>query len=153
MYSFRINKMRNLKELKTFSDPSSSILRLFKLKGKFISDDADQMYCIIWNKGKSLLMEVDGVALNLRSDHIITLTPTHHFSIPKPHKDVLILQFNEGFYCVDKHDKEVSCIGLIFYGSSNIITISLSVPERRKLHLLFDTLLEEFRNKDNIQRE
>ncbi|HET9057832.1 MAG TPA: helix-turn-helix domain-containing protein [Chitinophagaceae bacterium] len=54
---------------------------------------------------------------------------------------------------MEKHDKEVSCIGYIFYGTANITTILLDQREQKKFEILFEMIVEEFQTKDNIQGE
>lgn len=98
-------------------------------------------------------MLIDGIDFTLKRNSILTLTPSHRFSILKGNANLLLLQFNESFYCVEKHDREVSCIGYIFYGSSNIKAILLSREEQKKFSLLIEIIEEEFQNKDNIQGE
>ncbi len=126
---------------------------LFTPKQQFTTTINNDFYTIIYNTGEDYTLTIDGIPFTIKQNSIITLTPSHHFTIKKESKTLNILRFNENFYCVEKHDKEVSCIGYIFYGSSNITTISLDQEEQKKFGLLIEMLEEEFKNKDNIQGE
>jgi hypothetical protein len=51
---------------------------------------------------------------------------------------VIAWQFNREFYCIVDHDKEVSCVGFLFYGTSETMFIALDQPGQRKFRgLLF----------------
>ena len=135
------------------TDLSFAKFVLFTPVQQFSTSPGNDFYSIIWNRGEDSLFTVDGIAFTLKSNAVLTLTPAHHFNIEQPNDALVIIRFNESFYCVEQHDKDVSCIGYIFYGSANIITISLDDEEQKRFGILLDMLAEEFENKDNIQGE
>lgn len=61
--------------------------------------------------------------------------------------------FNREFYCVHTNDSEVSCNGLLFFGSNNTPVLTISEDERRRLRILFSVLQEEFEENDSNQEE
>jgi AraC family transcriptional regulator, transcriptional activator of pobA len=66
---------------------------------------------------------------------------------------MVIWQFNRDFYCIVDHDKEVSCVGFLFYGSRDIFFIELQNEEDKKIEMLLHVFIDEFQTKDNIQAE
>jgi AraC family transcriptional activator of pobA len=135
-----------------FSDEANSILKVFAPKDGILKDGRNELYSILWNRGRKVELEIDGSPFTLLPNHILTFTPSHHFVLINSHEKLLVVQFNDGFYCVDKHDKELGCIGVIFYGASNIVSLLLDVKNQGKFQSICDMLIEEFTNKDN-QRE
>lgn len=66
---------------------------------------------------------------------------------------VVAWQFNRDFYCIADHDREVSCIGFLFYGSAGTIFVHMDETERHKVELLLDIFIDEFETADNIQKD
>jgi AraC-like DNA-binding protein len=62
-------------------------------------------------------------------------------------------QFNREFYCIIDHDEEVSCVGLLFYGGSELAILRFDASESHKFDLLTQVFEDEFGNHDNIQGE
>jgi AraC-like DNA-binding protein len=66
---------------------------------------------------------------------------------------VIAWQFNREFYCIVDHDKEVSCVGFLFYGAPESLFIRLQPDDGRKISLLFQVFVDEFKTVDPIQVE
>ncbi|MDB4439106.1 helix-turn-helix domain-containing protein, partial [bacterium] len=67
--------------------------------------------------------------------------------------EVTAWQFNREFYCIIDHDKEISCAGFIFYGSTEHLFIQLDEVYQNKIDLLFKIFIDEFNEEDTIQGE
>ena len=132
---------------------SQSKFLIFTPAQKFASEINNDFYTIIFNRGKDYEIILDGLPFTIQKNAILTFTPSDHFVIERPNENLIMFRFNDGFYCVEKHDKEVGCAGYIFYGSSNISSILLDEDEQRKFSLLLEMFEEEFQNQDNIQGE
>ena len=61
--------------------------------------------------------------------------------------------FNREFYCIIDHDHEVSCNGIIFFGTQAQPVISIDAEESKKFETLLEVFLDEFTTRDNIQGE
>jgi len=67
----------------------------------------------------------------------------------------------QGVYFFDSHasviidgcDKEVGCVGFLFYGSSGNLFLNLDEKEEKKIRLLLEVFKDEFDNTDQIQEE
>ncbi|MGL4333000.1 MAG: helix-turn-helix domain-containing protein [Bacteroidales bacterium] len=113
----------------------------------------NSLYKFIWVQEGSLFVEVDHVITELQKDEIISLTPLQHVAIKEINGKYLCLGFNSIFYCIYGHDNEVSCNGLLFNGSSNVIRIQLTPEESVRLHTISDIFMDECVICDNLQEE
>ncbi len=76
------------------------------------------LYKILWCKGSSIKLKVDGYEVSLKKDHVIFCTPLNVMEIPEGHDDLVSYAFNKEFFCIQTHDDQVSCNGFLFFGSS-----------------------------------
>ncbi|TPN81672.1 helix-turn-helix domain-containing protein [Aquimarina algicola] len=111
-----------------------------------------EYYTFIWPQSENIIIEIDGIITTIPADHIVVLTPNQYFSF-KEGSDIIVYQFNREFYCIKDHDKEVSCMGVLFYGTNSPSIVVLSPKEKDKLHTLHKVFLEELQTVDTIQAE
>lgn len=116
----------------------------------FQRDRADKFLTIAWNKGLAQQITIDGVNYEFPAHSIIPLVVNQSFYFEKA-AQIVAWQFNRNFYCVVDHDKEVSCVGFIFYGSSGNMFIHLDELQQRKIESLLEVFADEFETRDNIQ--
>lgn len=111
----------------------------------------------IWNDGgMDFNMLVDDTHIMLPPDKILCATYLQNISFNKydmPIHQIIVLSFNRAFYCIHTNDAEVSCNGLLFFGSNYTPIISLDENEKARLHTLIDVLNEEFFIRDQNQDE
>ena len=115
--------------------------------------DTRMYYKIIWAKETDISLEIDGYTQLLKQNQIIFCTPVNNITIEPFTTGVVSFIFNREFYCIRDHDAEVSCNGLLFFGSSNAPIITLDEKEQERFNLLYLILKEEFETKDQIQGE
>ncbi len=140
-----------------FRDPSLGAF--FGLSFDY-AKDREQLYeypnliTVLWNRGAdSAPLEIDGISYELKSQQMLTLTYLHQVSFPRNALPLTAFTFNREFYCIVDHDQEVSCNGIIFFGSSDVPIISLPEREQGKFELLLEVFLDEFLEKDRVQGE
>lgn len=109
------------------------------------------LYKIIWTMEDISRMHIDGCVTNLKKNQVLFCTPLNIIEFPEKKNGMISLVFNREFYCIRDNDDEVSCNGLLFYGSSNPIFIKLHVKEQHIFQNLFDTFKEEFLKDDCLQ--
>ena len=108
----------------------------------------------IWNDGvKSIFVRVDDQKIELKPNQILCTTYLRKVEIDNSKKGLKVLFFNREFYCVHTYDSEVSCNGLLFFGSNTTPILSLIPDERERLRILFSILNEEFTIQDDSQEE
>jgi AraC family transcriptional activator of pobA len=117
-----------------------------------VKDRGKPYLTIAWNRGPRQSVLVDEVSYTLEENDVILLVYGDTFSFERS-EQITAWQFNRDFYCIVDHDKEVSCVGFIFYGLPSPMVIKLNDREVRSFDLLYRVFLEEFGNHDNIQAE
>lgn len=107
---------------------------------------------VLWNKNeKPVTVQVDGIPFELLPNQLMTTTYLQHVSYEKAEIPITAFLFNREFYCIRDHDKEVSCNGILFFGTQDIPIISIPDDQKAKFKLLYQVFVEEFSTPDNIQ--
>lgn len=110
------------------------------------------LYTFIWANTQAIELVIDSVPFTLKPNSILALTPIQYLQYING-DDVIVYQFNREFYCIKDHDQEVSCVGMLFFGNTNIPVIHLNDKEQQKFKTLHDVFIDELDTKDNIQAE
>lgn len=76
---------------------------------------------------------------------LLPLTPLHTLDVTRAEGEYLILSFDSNFYCIFGHDGEVSCSGLLFNGSSEVLRLELSEMRTAALQRVVDDLAGRIR--------
>lgn len=108
---------------------------------------------VIWNRGSIMQLNADGEPIPLKQDQMICLTPIQNPDSSNLSGNYYLLLFNREFYCIHENDNEVSCEGLLFWGSSELPVITLDEQEKPKFETLFQVFMDEMDTKDSIQGE
>ena len=107
---------------------------------------------IIWNRGKTAKFRIDNNQLSIKKNCIIFLTEYHKvedFQFEKMN----VLQFNRPFYCVEEHDDEIGCKGLLFFGAADLPKIEIPNNKEKQFKALWEVLLIEIDEKDSHKAE
>lgn len=118
----------------------------------FFRDRKEKLLTIAWNLGEKQKVVIDGVPYSFPKDALLPLMVNNSFQFDRP-SDVVAWQFNREFYCIVNHDKEVSCSGLLFYGTKDVLFLNPDEQEKASLHIMLKVFAEEFGNRDTIQAE
>ena len=111
-----------------------------------------ELYTFIWANSKAIELIIDSIPLTLQPNSILALTPIQYLQYVSG-EDSVLYQFNREFYCIKDHDKEVSCVGMLFFGNTNIPIIHLDIKEQQKFKTLHEVFIDELETEDNIQAE
>ncbi len=141
-----------IKEFKEFSTGALLKIANQELLESYTSSQLLGLYTFIWGKDADLNIEIDGISLTVKKNKIVVLTPNQYFRFVDG-SNVIVYQFNREFYCIKDHDKEVSCMGVLFFGNSVIPIIDLDEKNSNKLDLLHQIYLDELDTVDTIQAE
>lgn len=107
---------------------------------------------ILWNRNEeALTLEVDGLVLQLTPNQVVTTTYLQHVSYQKTQLPLTAFLFNREFYCISDHDSEVSCNGILFFGTQDLPIITIPKNQERKFNSLFEVFEDEFETPDQIQ--
>jgi len=108
----------------------------------------------IWNDGDQAVdIMVDERKRVVEPQQILCTTYLHKLQIDNTEGGLKYLIFNREFYCIHTNDSEVSCNGLLFFGSNVSPTLTLDDDETERLRTLFQVLEEEFDANDTGQEE
>lgn len=109
-------------------------------------------YKIIWARDGDCVLNVDGYSIKLKQHQVLFSTTLNVLDISK-NSGIIAIVFNREFYCIRDHDYEVSCNGILFFGSSQPPIITLNEKDVRSFEAMFVIFKEEFETKDHIQGE
>ncbi len=136
---------------------STTLKGIVALTDSFHADNnllADKtLYKFIWVKRGYIKIELDYVETIISENEIISVTNLQRLSIIEVEGEYITFLFNSNFYCIYGHDNEVSCNGLLFHGSSNLIKFTLEDSEIYELNEIIGVLSREFDNKDSLHEE
>lgn len=108
-------------------------------------------YTFIWSQDTEVTIELDLTPITIQPQTILALTPTQHLTILNG--DARIIQFNRELYCIKDHDKEVGCMGLLFFGDTEFPKITLTNTDYQKFKNLYEVFVDEIQTSDNSQIE
>ena len=111
------------------------------------------LYKFVWVRRGCLRLEVDHIPMELRAGMLLPLTPLHTLDVTRAEGEYLILAFDSNFYCIFGHDGEVSCSGLLFNGSSEVLRLELSEMRTAALQRVVDDLRAEYGVVDGLREE
>ncbi len=112
----------------------------------------DNTIKLLWNRNTEVVqLQVDGISFDLLPNQIVTTTYLQHISFSKSEFPITAFLFNREFYCISDHDAEVSCNGILFFGTQDIPIISIPEEQQKRFDALYDVFVEEFSTPDKIQ--
>lgn len=111
------------------------------------------LYKIVWCRNGEQHLVVDGYEVVLRKNQILFCTPVNVVDIPADNHGLTAFVFNREFYCIQHNDSEVSCMGMLFFGSSNAPIIDLTEKDQSSFNAMIVLFQEEFNTRDHIQGE
>jgi len=115
-------------------------------------DQHEKLLTIAWNRGADQQITIDGLPYNFPANTVHCLMTSENFHFERP-GDIVAWQFSREFYCVVDHDKEVSCVGFIFFGPPLKMFIQLNEHDQKQFEMILSMFQEEFRTHDQIQGE
>ncbi|MEM8998720.1 MAG: helix-turn-helix domain-containing protein [Bacteroidota bacterium] len=123
----------------------------FKKHGMDFSKVVDTIK-ILWNRNpEPVTFEVDGLVLELGPNQLVTTTYLQFVSFKRAIPPITAFTFNREFYCIADHDAEVSCNGILFFGTQDLPIVTIPEDQMTRFDLLFDVFIEEFSTPDKIQ--
>ncbi|RIV19377.1 helix-turn-helix domain-containing protein [Fibrisoma montanum] len=112
----------------------------------------ERLLTIAWNVGPAERIVIDSVEYLFPAQSIVPLMVNQSYRIDQS-SNIIAWQFDREFYCIVDHDKEVSCVGFLFYGVKDVMFLQLDAVEERKFEALLAVFEDEFTTKDTIQGE
>ncbi|MFY7815819.1 MAG: helix-turn-helix domain-containing protein [Chryseobacterium taeanense] len=100
-----------------------------------------------------------GSEISVDFNHFKTSKPSLFFltnqqiKISKTNESATLLYYNRDFYCIQIHDKEVACDGLLFHNVFEIPFVELEENEDSIIKSLFQNIKDELQEKDSSAEE
>ncbi len=138
-----------------FFGPTEEYLSISNLKqvdAEKVNKNNRSTLSVFWNREKDTILIIDSIEYQIKPNEMIFLTEFHRVDISKI-ENINVLSFNRNFYCINNHDSEIGCKGVLFFGASQVPIISLSDENIEKFEILWNVFLTEIRSKDNLQIE
>lgn len=139
-------------EFKSLTEESSIILTDFNCEPAQQLLKDSRYYKILWARDGPCDLIIDDYQVPLRKSQVIFCTTLNILDIPK-HSGIIAILFNREFYCIRDHDHEVSCNGILFFGSSQPPVVTLKEGDIQNFEAMFTIFQEEFKTVDHIQGE
>ena len=112
----------------------------------------DRTIKILWNRNKTATQfMIDDYEVTLMPNQLVTITYLQRVVFNKDNPPITAFTFNREFYCIADHDEEVSCNGILFFGTQDLPIITLPKNQERKFNSLYDVFVDEFTTPDKIQ--
>ncbi|MET1258665.1 helix-turn-helix domain-containing protein [Flagellimonas sp. DF-77] len=106
----------------------------------------------LWNRNpQTTTITIDGQPLDLAPDQLVTVTYLQNVSFDETRHPLTAFVFNREFYCISDHDQEVSCNGILFFGTQDVPIITIPAGQTKRFELLYEIFVEEFSTPDKIQ--
>ncbi len=142
----------------TYSDSNTSaffsIQTLAKLRSETDFSIPHPWFTVLILNSMQGKLEIDDFEAENSTRSAIFITPGQHFAIPSADKCAgYAISFNKEFYCIEYHDSEVSCNGLLFLNNFTFVQIHL---DAQQLTIYNNTVKEmelEFGHDDPLQAE
>lgn len=112
-----------------------------------------ELYKFVWVQAGFVSLEVDHVPVEVRAGEVLPLSPLHKMEVSQAEGEYLILAFDSNFYCIFGHDGEVSCSGLLFNGTSELLKLTLDEARTAALRQVVDDLKAEYGVADGLREE
>jgi len=118
-------------EYSTFKDNDLFTLTNFSCHSSMDLLNKKGLYKIIWYQGQTTKIKVDGYQVALKKDQVLFCTPLNVIEMDLAIDGITSFVFNKEFFCIQTHDDQVSCNGLLFFGSSQPQIVSLQEKDIR----------------------
>lgn len=115
--------------------------------------EESNLYKILWVKKDIDSLLIDGCTYTLKKDEFIFCTPLNVIEIALTRQAIVSVVFNREFYCIRDNDDEVSCNGLLFYGSSSPVIIMPDASERKIFEQIYAVIEEELIERNRSHGE
>ncbi|MEO0525583.1 MAG: helix-turn-helix domain-containing protein [Bacteroidota bacterium] len=107
---------------------------------------------ILWNRNSNpVTFRIDDMEVKLLPDQLVTTTYLQHVHYDNGQGPLTAFLFNREFYCISDHDSEISCNGILFFGTQDLPVVTIPKNQLRKFNTLYEVFEDEFSTPDKIQ--
>ena len=106
---------------------------------------------ILWNTGAKFNLTIDNIPYEINTNCFVFLTAFHKIA-DFDFEKLRVIQFNQPFYCIENHDSDVGCKGLLFFGASSVPKIEVK-DNIYAFNLIWEVLEMEIDQHDSYTLE
>ena len=111
-----------------------------------------ESYNIFWIKEGKGTYHIDFKEYSFDGNVLFFLSPGQVFTVDSEKiKEAYRLSFVRDFYCIQIHDKEVACNGVLFNNVYETPFVKPCESDTKKLNFILESLIEEFQNESTAQ--
>ena len=139
-----------VQDISTYSYKDIFSLSFVQFEKACVFNKPEQLdaYSIYWIKEGSGIYNIDFESYAFDDNVLFFLSPGQVFSVESEKiKEAYKLTFVRDFYCIQTHDKEVACNGILFNNIYETPFVKPCESDTQKLQFILDSLQEEF-NQD-----
>ncbi len=143
-----------IQDISTYSYQNTFSLSVVQFEKACVVNKPEQVdsYTIFWIKDGAGIYHIDFEEYTFDGNILFFLSPGQVFSVTSEKiKEAYKLSFKQDFYCIQTHDKEISCNGVLF---NNIYDTPFVIPKTKdidRLSMILEDLVEEFGAKNSGQ--
>ncbi len=108
---------------------------------------------IIWVAAGEMYLQIDNIHYVVPTNSVLCISPNQKVVIEKCEDEQYLIQYNQDFYCMLQHDKEVSCAGLLFFSPYQNNLLATDEHLTGRINLLLHIMEEELTKRDALQGE
>ena len=131
-------------ELKTLG-----LLQLGKETAQRINDEVYSEYIKVFYLSPGYRLHVDLTAYSIDRPSLLFVSPDQHLHLEQAGGDPgYLIFYNRDFYCIQIHDEEVACDGLLFNNIHNMPIVRLDEEDIPFFDHIFSQIINEFNLQD-----
>ncbi len=126
----------------------------FGSEGHFDHIQRLNYYSLIWIRKGSGGLKADFTAYDFSANTLLAFTPYQPFMLDiKTKIEGIALHFHPDFFCIHKHDKDVSCNGVLFNNIYNPPFVHVNEAAERTFEMILAQMTVEMQNLELAQYE
>ena len=109
-------------------------------------------YAIYWIKDGEGTYNIDFESYSFNGNVLFFLSPGQVFTVDSEKiKEAYQISFVRDFYCIQTHDAEIACNGILFNNIYETPFVKPCKEDTAKLNFILESLIEEFQQKETAQ--
>ncbi|WOD44770.1 AraC family transcriptional regulator [Hwangdonia lutea] len=140
-----------VQEISTYSYKDIFSLSIIQFDEACVFNKPEQInaYNIYWIKEGKGVYNIDFESYAFDNNVLFFLSPGQVFSVESEAiKEAYKLTFVRDFYCIQTHDKEVACNGILFNNVYETPFVNPCESDTNKLNFILESLIDEFKRDD-----
>lgn len=143
-----------VQEIATYQFKDTFSLSIVDFDKACVVNEQEQInsYTIFWIKEGKGTYHIDFEEYSFEDNVLFFLSPGQVFSVDSEKiKEAYKLTFTRDFYCIQTHDKEIACNGVLFNNVYETPFVKPCKEDIRKLDFILESLMEEFKQEETAQ--